>query len=66
MPVASQVNAGNVSVLRGEWNEAFLAELEDFPGGQYDDQVDALARGFGMVVEGIGTARVARVDWGRR
>ena len=66
MPVASQVNAGNVSVLRGDWNAEFLAELEDFLGGQYDDQVDALARGFGMVVEGVGTARVARVDWGRR
>ena len=66
MPVASQVNAGTVSVLGGVWNEAFLAELEDFPGGAYDDQVDALARGFGMVVEPLGTARVARLDWGQR
>ncbi len=66
MPVASQVNAGTVSVLKGVWNEAFLAELEDFPGGTYDDQVDALARAFGMVVEPPEMARVARVDWGER
>ncbi len=66
MPVASQVNAGTVSVLQGDWNEAFLAELEDFPGGAYDDQVDALTRAFGMMVGPPETARVARVDWGER
>ncbi len=66
MPVASQVNVGTVSVLEGGWNGVFLAELEDFPGGAYDDQVDALARAFGMVVGPVETARVARVDWGER
>lgn len=66
MPVASQVNAGTVSVLGGVWNEEFLAELEDFPGGACDDQVDALARAFGMVVAAPGSARVSRVDWGER
>ena len=66
MPVASQVNAGTVSVVAGAWNEAFLAELEDFPGGAHDDQVDALARGFGMLVEAPGAARPRRVDWGAR
>jgi len=67
MPVASQVNAGTVSVLRGAWNAAFLAELEDFPGGACDDQVDALSRAFGMAVgPAPGAARVARVDWGER
>jgi len=66
MPVASQLNAGTVSVLGGVWNEAFLAELEDFPGGACDDQVDALARAFGMTIEPLGMARVGRVDWGDR
>lgn len=66
MPVASQLNAGTVSVLGGPWNEPFLAELEDFPGGACDDQVDALARAFGMTLEPPGTARVGRVDWGDR
>ena len=33
MPVASQVNAGTVTILRGGWNRDFLEELQDFPGG---------------------------------
>lgn len=66
MPVASQVNAGTVSVLAGRWNAAFLAELEDFPGGACDDQVDALARAFGLAAAVPGVARVARVEWGER
>ena len=66
MPVASQVNAGNVSLLRAGWNRAFLEELQDFPGGAKDDQVDALARAFGMLVEAAPPGRVARVRWGER
>ena len=66
MPVASQANAGNLSVLHGGWNRVFLEELAAFPAGRCDDQVDALSRAFGMLVGGTGPARVARVDWGRR
>ena len=66
MPVASQVNAGNVTLLRGGWNRAFAEELQAFPGGRCDDQVDALSRAFGMLVAAAGPARAMRVDWGRR
>ncbi len=67
MPVASQANAGNLSVLRGRWNRAFLEELADFPGGAKDDQVDALSRAFGMLVDGPGvSARRVRVGFGER
>ncbi len=66
MPVASQANAGNVSVLRAPWNRAFLEELQDFPGGAKDDQVDALARAFGMLLEARTPAQVRRMDWGLR
>ena len=45
-PVAAQVNVGNVSMLRGDWNDKFIAELRMFPNGTYDDQVDALSRAF--------------------
>ena len=54
MPVASQVNAGNLSLLRGGWNRAFLEELAAFPTGRCDDQVDALSRAFGMLQGGGG------------
>jgi len=66
MPVASQVNAGTLSIAAGPWNQAFLAELEDFPGGANDDQVDALARAFGMSIGTPGPARQRRVSWGER
>lgn len=45
-PVASQVNAGNVSIVRAPWNKAFLEELTTFPNGKHDDQVDALSGAF--------------------
>lgn len=42
-PVASQAEAGNVKIVRGSWNAAFLDEIELFPNGSHDDQVDALS-----------------------
>lgn len=45
-PVAAQINVGNVSMLRGEWNAALIGELRLFPNGSHDDQVDALSRAF--------------------
>lgn len=42
-PAAAQAEAGNVRLLRGEWNEAFMDELCTFPAGAHDDQVDAFA-----------------------
>jgi predicted phage terminase large subunit-like protein len=46
MPLASQVEAGNVSIVRAEWGRALLDEMRDFPWGKKDDQVDALVRAF--------------------
>ena len=48
-PVASQVNVGNVAVVKAAWNRPFLEELSDFPSGGHDDQVDALSRAFAML-----------------
>ena len=42
-PAAAQAEAGNVRLVRGLWNEAFLDELCGFPAGAHDDQVDAFA-----------------------
>jgi len=38
---SSQVNAGNVRLVRAPWNAAFIEELRTFPNGTHDDQVDA-------------------------
>lgn len=44
-PFAAQVNAGNVQMLRGAWNNAYTEELRMFPNG-FKDQVDASSRAF--------------------
>ena len=58
MVAATQVNAGNMSMLRNDlWNAALLDELASFPKGTYDDQVDALCRGLGELSEVVKPAR---------
>ena len=50
-PVASQAKIGNVKLLRGQWNAAFLEEAGGFPNGAYKDQIDALSRAFARLVK---------------
>jgi predicted phage terminase large subunit-like protein len=45
-PLASQAQAGNVKLVAGIWNEAFLSEAENFPEGLFKDQIDAAADAF--------------------
>lgn len=50
-PFAAQCEARNVKVVKGGWNAAFLDELTMFPNGRHDDQVDAAAGAFNMLVD---------------
>lgn len=52
-PVAAQAKAGNIKLVRGSWNQAFLDELEQFPFGAHDDQVDALSGAFARLVQDL-------------
>ena len=45
-PLAAQVQAGNVRLKRAHWNDAYLSEMEAFPDGTHDDQVDASSGAF--------------------
>lgn len=45
-PFRAQCEAGNVRLVRGPWNEVYLQELESFPMGAHDDQVDASSCAF--------------------
>jgi len=55
-PLADQARVGNVRLVAGAWNRAFLDELCSFPHGPHDDQVDATAGAFAklarVVLEG--------------
>ncbi len=49
-PFAAQAQAGNVSLVRGAWNDAMLDELEAFPRGSLKDRVDGSSRAFAALV----------------
>lgn len=45
-PLSAQALHGNVFLLRGDWNEAFIREAERFPGPGHDDMIDAASLAF--------------------
>lgn len=53
-PYAAQVEAGNVLLVRAEWNKDFIGEHETFPSGKYKDQVDAAAGAFNKLAGATG------------
>lgn len=50
-PLAAQCEAGNVRLLRGPWNAAYIDELTSFPFGANDDQVDASSGAFNKLAQ---------------
>lgn len=56
-PLASQAQAGNVRVKRGEWTSAYISEMCDFPTGKYDDQVDGSSGAFNKLAAGAGSGQ---------
>jgi hypothetical protein len=56
--LASAAEAGNVRLVEGVWNSAFLDEVEAFPEGNHDDQVDVAAYAYNILCS---TARLPKV-----
>lgn len=48
-PFSAQCEAGNVDVLRGDWNERWFSALEGFPTAKHDDDADSTSRAFAVV-----------------
>ena len=77
-PFAAAMEAGNVLLVRGPWNDAFLDEARSFPVGAHDDQVDAAADAYVWLARrsrmqevrdrrsGAGGSRAERAVWCRR
>ncbi len=54
IPVASEVNVGNVLMLRADWNKKVVNELRSFPNGTYTDIGDAMSRAYARLVPTAG------------
>lgn len=50
-PLASQVGAGNVHVLKRAWTRDLIEELKYFPASRYKDQVDAASGAFNRLAK---------------
>jgi len=50
-PFAIQFQSDNVFILKADWNKNYKEELESFPEGAYDDQVDSSAMGFNALAK---------------
>ena len=55
---AAQVQAGNVDVLAGAWNERFLSEMHGFPDAPHDDVVDGFSGAFNALARGGGGSMI--------
>lgn len=62
-PFRAQCQAGNVKLVRGDWNEKLLQVTCSFPFGKYDDYVDAEANAYNDLVE---FKQEASLTWGVR
>ena len=51
IPLAAQVEVGNVCLVRAPWNDALLAEAALFPAGEFKDQIDALTRAYDWILQ---------------
>jgi len=62
-PFASQVKGGNVNIVRGTWNRAFVDELAGVTDGtqtSHDDQADASSGGFMVVARQMARQSTAK------
>jgi len=48
-PLARASERGDIKVLDAGWNQMYLDEIESFPGGKYDDMVDATSGAYSIV-----------------
>jgi predicted phage terminase large subunit-like protein len=48
-PMSAAASRGDIKVVNAVWLNAFLSELELFPNGAHDDQVDAVAAAYSQL-----------------
>jgi predicted phage terminase large subunit-like protein len=58
LPFVAQAEAGNVRLVRGAWNQAYIDELTSIPFGTYRDQGDATAGAYNRLAQRSGALHV--------
>lgn len=53
-PMAAQWQHGMFDIVAGDWNEAYLNQLESFPDSKWKDMVDASSSAFNEITLGMG------------
>lgn len=43
---SAQINAGNVRIVKGDWNKALIEQYRKFPRGKHDDKIDGGSMAF--------------------
>ena len=68
LPLASLAESGNLKIVRGEWNEEFLTELEAFDGSRknHDDMVDAASDAFNNLARELHLPAFVLPDFSRQ
>jgi predicted phage terminase large subunit-like protein len=51
--LSAQVNAGNVKMVKGNWNKAVIEEMRTFPVGKNDDIIDAASDATNEIAEQV-------------
>jgi predicted phage terminase large subunit-like protein len=59
-PLASQVEIGNVYLVKGKWNKKFVDQAATFPNGKFKDMIDAASRMYSNLIR----TRVRKVSGG--
>lgn len=50
-PFIAACERGDVSLVRGSWNQAWYDEFSSFPGGDHDDQVDSTSQAYNKIFQ---------------
>jgi len=60
-PFLAGCEAGRVSLIKGAWNDDFIKEFGQYPGGDHDDQMDAASTGYSK----LALRKTYSATWGR-
>jgi len=63
-PFRAQCEAGNVRLVRGDWNESYIREFEAFPVGEHDDFVDSTSCAFNALTLDPRKKKRTGLTWG--